>query len=671
MEIVLPRKGRVSRFLWSSAISKYEVTTLWLTAPLFNMVVEEAPEALKDVEQLLTGGEALSVAHVRRALERLPSTQLINGYGPTESTTFTCCSFIPKELSGAVRSIPIGRAIGNTQVYLLDAHLQPVPIGVAAELYLGGEGLARGYLNRPELTAERFVPHPWSAEPGARLYKTGDLARYLPDGRIEYLGRLDQQVKLRGYRIELGEIEAVLNQHPGVRECLVLVHEEAPGDKRLVAYVVAHSQQEVSGSELRSFLQAKLPEYMLPAAFVMLEAWPLTPNGKIDRQALPAPGRAKTALQEAFVAPRNALELQLVQIWEAILCIHPIGVTENFFAFGGHSLLAVRLMAQIQEQFGKNIPLSILFQGGTIEHLASALQQHDISLGQSPLVAIQPHGSRRPFFCVHPGSGQVLCYYKLALHLGLDQPFYGLQDPDIYGEDVLYTPPIEDMATHYIEVLRGVQKEGPYLLGGYSFGGIVAFEMAQQLQRQGHEVALLAILDSGSPDISKFVELDDAYILAGFAIELMRDSTQKNLQELYDDLKVLEYQEQLNYVLEQMKMANLEIPRNGPLELHHEMQLFKTRMQATRNYVPQVYSGQVTLFRTSKVDNVEHIRLDPELSKEVGWGKLSTRPLEIHDIPGFHDEILSDPYVKDLAEKLQVCLGKAGGFEPIVNSPAR
>src|SRR5947209_14297275 len=259
----LPTASRIG-----SLIEHQQVTTVWLTASLFNAILDEAPASLRGLEQLLTGGEALSVGHMRRALQELPGTELINGYGPTESTTFTCCHAIESELSPSTRSIPIGHPISNTQVYLLDAHLQPVRLGVAGELYIGGDGLARGYLKRPELTAERFVPHPFSRRPGARLYKTGDLARSLPDGRIEFLGRLDHQVKVRGYRIELGEIEQALLEHPAVSESLVLAREEAPGDKRLLAYLLpAACEQRPTVSELRNCLMAKLPQYMLPSAF--------------------------------------------------------------------------------------------------------------------------------------------------------------------------------------------------------------------------------------------------------------------------------------------------------------------------------------------------------------------------------------------------------------------
>ena len=306
------------------AVRRYRPTTLWLTTALFNAVIDEAPDALIGTEQVLTGGDVLSVAHIRRALALLPSTELINGYGPTESTTFATCYPIPRQISEGTRSILIGRPIGNTQVYILDPTLQPVPIGVPGELHIGGAGLARGYLNRPELTDEKFIDHPYSSEPGDKLYKTGDLVRSLPDGTIEFLGRFDQQVKIRGFRIELGEIEAVLGQHPAVREALVLAYQHERGEKRLTAYVVP-ARGDLTAGALRLFLKERLPEYMLPSDFVLLETMPMTSNGKMDRRALPKPVPTDRAAQDAFVAPTLPVHYQLQRIWEDLLGVKPIG----------------------------------------------------------------------------------------------------------------------------------------------------------------------------------------------------------------------------------------------------------------------------------------------------------------------------------------------------------
>jgi amino acid adenylation domain-containing protein len=354
-------------------LRRERVSILWLTASLFNTIIDEAPEVLSGVRQLLIGGEALSVPHVRRALRRLPAVRIINGYGPTESTTFTCCYPVPPRLLPRLSSIPLGRPIANTEVFVLDRRRQPVPVGVPGELYIGGDGLARGYHRRPGLTAERFIPRPFGAEPGERLYRTGDVVRYLADGNLEFLGRLDQQVKLRGFRIEPGEIEAALTRHPGVREAAVVLRQEASGDKRLVAYFVPRQEPAPSISELRSLLHASLPGYMVPADIVPLEALPLTPSGKLNRGALPSPERVRPELGNGFVAPRSPVEVKLAEIWSSILGIEPVGVHDDFFELGGHSLMATQVISRLRTVFQVSLPLGTIFEAPTIAGLALAL----------------------------------------------------------------------------------------------------------------------------------------------------------------------------------------------------------------------------------------------------------------------------------------------------------
>jgi amino acid adenylation domain-containing protein len=359
----------------SETLRSEGISTLWLTAGLFHQMVEAQPESLRGVRQLLAGGDALSVPHVQRTLERLkPGHRLINGYGPTENTTFTCCRSMDA-LSPLGSSVPIGRPISNTRVYLLGRDLEPVPLGVPGELYAAGEGLARGYLGRPDLTAERFVPSPLPVFPGERLYRTGDLARRLPSGEIEFLGRLDTQVKLRGFRIELGEIEAAICEHPAVRQAVVLAREDRPGDRRLVAYVEVEG--EVPGTpELRAYLSRKLPDYMLPAAVVVLEALPLTPNGKVDRRALAAvePGRQESLAADGD-APRDEIEELLAGAWCQVLGLAAVGVHDDFFELGGHSLLATRVVSRVREVLGVELPLRALFEAPTVVGLAGRLRR--------------------------------------------------------------------------------------------------------------------------------------------------------------------------------------------------------------------------------------------------------------------------------------------------------
>ncbi|OYD91985.1 thioester reductase [Nostoc sp. 'Peltigera membranacea cyanobiont' 210A] len=359
-------------------IQQYQVTTLWLTAGLFHLIVDEKIDALKSLRQLLAGGDVLSVPHVQKFLQTVENCQLINGYGPTENTTFTCCHPITAPLQPNV-SIPIGRPIANTQVYILDNNLQSVSIGEAGELYIGGDGLARGYLNRPDLTAKKFISHLFDNNLAMRLYKTGDVARYLPDGNIEFLGRIDNQVKIRGFRIELGEIEREIAQHPDVREIVVLARQDEAGEKQLTAYIVPQYNSGYTHNKLRSFLQQRLPNYMVPSAFVMLESLPLTANGKVDRHKLPAPSRERPQLEQAYIAPQTDLERLLAGILSELLKIHRVGIDDNFFDLGATSISILQVAARVKQELGIELPAVKLFQYSTIGSLANYLHSNQNS----------------------------------------------------------------------------------------------------------------------------------------------------------------------------------------------------------------------------------------------------------------------------------------------------
>ncbi|HEU0078247.1 MAG TPA: amino acid adenylation domain-containing protein, partial [Longimicrobiaceae bacterium] len=366
--LVVPGPGVPTVEELGGIVEREAVTTLWLTAGLFHLAVDEHPQALHGVRQLVAGGDVLSTAHVARALAALPGTRLVNGYGPTENTTFTCCHTVtPADLAGG--SIPIGVPIANTRAYVLDRSGEPSPVGVPGELYAGGAGVARGYLGRAELTAEKFIPDPFSAEPGGRLYRTGDRVRWNAAGAIEFLGRIDQQIKMRGFRIEPGEVEAELERHPGVREALVVARDFASGGPRLVAYVVC-ADGEVSPAELGAQLRGQLPEYMVPTAFVAMEELPLTGNGKVDRRALPAPEWSGEA---AYVAPRTATEEVLAGIWAEVLGLERVGIDDNFFALGGHSLLATRVVSRLRQELGRDVPLRAVFENPTVAGLVAAI----------------------------------------------------------------------------------------------------------------------------------------------------------------------------------------------------------------------------------------------------------------------------------------------------------
>ena len=363
----------------SKIIKEEGVNILWLTCALFNLIIDTMPEALLEVKQLIIGGESLSVSHVRRALNLLPQTQIINGYGPSECTVFTACYVIPKQLDQNVNSIPIGKPIGDRRVYLFDQNLQRVPIAVPGEVYIGGKSVARGYLNQPILTHEKFIDNPFVD--GDTLYKTGDLVRRLSDENLEFLGRIDNQVKIRGFRIELGEIETVLTNYSEIREAIVTIREDQPGDKSLVAYIVPHNHQ-LTTRDLRNFLSQKLPNYMIPNAFVFLDKFPLTPNGKINRLGLPAPNISQQNLGIEFVAPRTSTERELVTIWTEVLQLTKVGIYDNFFELGGHSLLATQLISRLKETFEIEFPFRYLFENPTISQLAEKVVNQQIELAE-------------------------------------------------------------------------------------------------------------------------------------------------------------------------------------------------------------------------------------------------------------------------------------------------
>ncbi len=453
---------------------------------------------------LLCGGEALSRELVGRL--RACGAALWNLYGPTETTVWSTV----QPVESTDRPIPIGRPIANTRAYIVDRQLQPVPVGVPGELYLGGMGLAHGYLNRPDLTAERFIPDPFSSDPGARLYRTGDLARYLSDGNIEYLGRIDHQVKVRGFRIEPGEIEAALLRLPTVQGVVVTVHEDEPGNKRLVAYLVPHPELAPSVGDLRRYLQGRLPEYMIPSTFVLLDAMPLTANGKIDRHLLPAPDEVRIARESLFVSPQTLVQLQLARIWEEILDVQPVGITDNFFEMGGHSLLAARLVDRIMHVCGKVLPLASLFSGATIEHLAEILTAPKSDSPQSSIVRVQEGNAKRPFFFLHGDlmGGGLYCL-QLARSLDPNRTVYAVQPFGPDGRPIPHT--IEAMADAHLEALQTLQPEGPYHLGGFCLGGLIAFEMAQRLQARGQRVDSLIIIEPATAHTrtraaSRFIE---------------------------------------------------------------------------------------------------------------------------------------------------------------------
>lgn len=626
--VLAPAEVAADALRLSSLLDSCHATMMQATPATWRMLLEAGwrPGKLK----ILCGGEAMTRELADRLLD---ASSVWNMYGPTETTVWS--SVHPVAPGGG--AVPIGRPIDNTRMFVLDSHLRPVPVGLPGELYIGGAGLARGYRNRPDLTAERFIPDPFSGEGGGRLYRTGDMARYLSDGTVECLGRVDYQIKVRGFRIELGEIETILSMHSGVSQAVV-IDREAGGDKRLVGYIVAKAEQRPQDVELKTFLRKKLPEYMIPAEFVLVEELPLTPNGKVDRNALRSTVQNPKVHRE-FVPPRDLVELELVRIWTNVLNVQVVGTRDNFFELGGHSLLAVRLFAQIEQKLGKRLPLATLFEAPTVEQLARLLRRNDWTPSWSSLVPIQPHGTRPPFFCVHAHGGNVLNFNDLARHLGGDQPFFGLQAKGLDGKEPKHTS-VGEMAVDYLKEIREVQPVGPYLLGGYCFGGKVAFEMARQLREQGEKVALLAVIDAAAP---------------GYRTSLPWGQRRlAQLQFHWKKLREAPKEKKLEYLLEKGHIARAKaaklvktLARGGLVPTQPKPK----REKRIKVYKPSVYPGKITVFAPTTSHSAYY-----RFESHLGWTNLAAEGLEIHEIPGQVTAIISEPYVRELAEQLRGCI---------------
>lgn len=546
----------------------------------------------------------------------------------------------------------------NYQIYILDQNLQPVPIGVPGELYIG-VSMANGYLNSSELTsseltAEKFIINPFSQHKEARLYKTDYQVRYLSNGNIEFIGNTDEIVEIRGYRIALGQVEAKLNQHPTVRSAVVVSIESHAGDKCLVAYIVPEENLQNYPKNLtqylKGYLNELLPHYMLPSDFILLESLPLTPNGKIDRHSLTT-FQVQPETTSNFVLPRDTLELKLAEIWEEVLNVYPLGVKDNFFELGGYSLLAIRLISKIQQQFERDLPLTTLFASPTIEQLANFIRQGSNPSPWSPLVAIQEDGLKPPLFFMPGGGGTVVYLYHLAHYLGKDQPFYGLQARGLDGESLPHTR-IDEIAAYNIQAMRTIQPQGPYFLGGHSFGSFIAFEMATQLHSSGEKVALLALMDTPANIISTHddAELNDTMYLINLAKNI-ESFTSEKFPISYEAFQQLNYEEQLNYVLEWLKIINI-FPAEAKLkQLRGYLQVFKANEQTV--YQPQsIYPGQITVFKATENKNFGD-------DVFMGWDEFSSLPIKSELICANHISMMTEPHVQTLAKNLKICLDEA------------
>lgn len=607
---------------------------------------------------LVTGGEASTWPLVDR-VRALSSARWINHYGPTETTIGSLTFDVDgsDDVRALASTVPIGRPIANTRVYVLDERREPVPVGVAGELFIGGRGVTRGYLGRTELTDERFLPDPFAGEPGARMYKTGDRVRRLPGDAIEFLGRVDHQIKLRGFRVELGEIEAVLRQSPAVRETIVVAREDVPGDLRVVAYVVPTTRPAPPPADLKAFVGARLPPFMVPSAVVPLDALPLTANGKVDRKALPAPVHVSSASAAGPAMEAGSIEGRIAEIWRDVLGLRSVAAGDDFFAVGGHSLAALHVLARIERELGKKVTHADLIRFPTIAGLAQVVRgdaatQHDFA----SLVPLQPNGTRPPLFCVHGGGGHVYYYRDLSKRLGPDQPFYGLQGRHVDGKlPPLYT--VEEMAEFYLEEIRSVAPAGPYFLCGASFGGKVAFEIAKILQRRGETVGLVAMFDTWGPGYPRF-RVGPVLQAAGWLY--------RRVEHHVGSLRLLEPHERSAYlrdkaaktdvhVREALERTWTRLRRGRGVDPAHEQgpDLDEGFIRiASQAYAPGPYTGKVVLFRSLE----QPLGVEPDPA--MGWGPL-VGDLEIHDVPGLHAAVVMEPRVRFLVDKFAVCLRAA------------
>ena len=610
-------------------ITDHKITALDLPTAYWHELVHELAESEHSLPEslrlVIVGGEkASSSAYSAWLKAGGASVRWVNTYGPTEASVIAT-AYEPDPKKPFPDNLPIGRPIQNVRLYVLDSDLQPVPVGVPGELHIGGTGLARGYLNQPELTAAKFIDDPFSGKPGARLYKTGDMVRRLPDGNLEFVGRMDFQVKIRGFRVELGEIEAVLEKHPTVAQAVVIAR-EADGGKQLLAYVIA-TPEGVAAAELREYLKKQLPEYMAPAEFVFLESFPLTPNGKVDRRALPEPQTMELAAAADFAAPRDEFESRMARLWAQVLGREAVGIRDNFFDLGGHSLLALRLTSRIEKEFGRKLTLTAVIQAPTVEEMAQLVQRDEVSW--SPLVALQSAGTNPTFFFVHGLGGTVMRFHELARHMAPDQPFFCFQAQGIDGK-LPVLDQVDDMAELYFEHLRRAQPEGPYYLGGYSFGGLVALEMARRLLAAGEEIGLLALVDT------YFVSRQAGSSLLGRFFSLSSEQKIAYLKK-----RATRYRRGIK-----RRIDSLSLPLAVKV-------VREACAAAEQKYRPSVYSGAVTLFRASE----KALRgLD---DAQDGWQQYAAGGLEIHEIDGDHGNILNEPKVRQLAAALRARLDQA------------
>lgn len=664
--VAKPDGHKDSKYL-IEVIRQARITTIHFVPSMLSIFVADQDTHLcTGLKRVMCSGEALSLELQKRFFKKIDA-QLHNLYGPTEAAIDVTYWQCRPDYQAHV--VPIGRPIANIQIHVLDQFMQPVPQGVPGELHIGGVGLAGGYHNRDELTREKFVPNPFSAVAGARLYKSGDLVRYLPDGNIEYLRRIDHQVKLRGFRIELGEVEAVLCSHAAVREAVVVMRKDSAGDAYLVAYLTPDEASNATPHQEKAILayaKSKMPEYCVPAAIVFLDTIPLSPNGKVDIKALPQHASRRKA-QTEVVPPRNDTERKLLALWRDLMQLENISVRDNFFELGGHSLMAVRLMAAIEITMGQKMPLSSLIKGPTIEQLAQAIQANDNAAGWNSLVGIQEKGNLPPLFFIPGGGGNVLYYYALSKELGQNQPFYAIQSVGLDGVSAPLET-VEEMADEAIRAIKSVCPTGPYRIGGHCVGSLIAYVISQKLLSQGEGVDILFVLDAPAPHFfskDKQFEMRDAE----WIVVLVNTIAHMTGKAIHIDGEALETADQetrlllLKAALEQADVVPAEAPPN---QIRGLLEVFKINAKIRYPEPSTAWPVKINLLRAREANpHYDYGAFDDtgkELSEStLGWRRYAPGAVDVSVVDGDHITMLSNENAASLAGFVRASIGLLSG----------
>lgn len=642
-KLVIPARGTGLDEI-ASAVRNKGVTTLWLTAGLFQVMMEEHAESLTGLRYLLAGGDVLSVSHVRRALELLPGTKLINGYGPTENTTFTTCHAIRAEDCDRP-SIPIGRPIANTTAFILDELGRQLPAGIPGELFTGGDGLALGYHNDASLTAEKFIHHPRHG----RLYRTGDLCRWLADGTIEFIGRRDHQVKVRGFRIELGEIETMLASHPEVRQAKVSVRGDSSEAKRVLAWALTEQGSLLDAATLSAWLTSRLPAFLRPDGVMVLPSFPITANGKIDVASLPDPAAAAPAGRARFCPPQGEAEQKLAGLWSELLEIPEIGRNDDFFSLGGHSLMALRLFSRINREFSRTLPLAALLSHPTIAQLAELIAPEagrpvpvETTNEKGHLVTLAEGDTETPLFCIHGGDGGVIFYRSLAELMPRGFPLHAIESLALSSNSPIQPASVEETAAAYVKLLLGTHPGGPFRLAGYSYGGVVAHEMACMLEEQGHRVEFLGLFDTHNPTAPS-----KRYSLPGRLNAFWQQQHDLPLPARLERLR-----ERIAEGIATNRRVKAEVAAafsSGPAEAHSDLRRVQVREEnwrAMQAYKPRPFKGRITLFKAMTLSD------KVEWPSDYGWTPYTAGGLEIVPVPGQHLTLFDPGNVGELAKAL-------------------